>query len=109
MDGTVVSVARHCIMVRIDGEDYGLHLRSEWIERDGSTYLLHGFDIAYGYALTIHKAQGSTLSSGILVFESYAPPGWGYTALTRFRTRESLLILGPVCEQHFIPRPTFER
>ena len=82
-----------------------VHLRSEWIENeDGSTYLATGFDVAHGYAFTVHKVQGASLNEGILVFEHFAPEGWGYTALTRFTSRARLLCLGDVSPQHFQPR-----
>jgi UvrD-like helicase C-terminal domain len=62
--------------------------------------LCHGSklqDFAYGYALTVHKAQGSEWANVLLVDERFCFPGmslrWLYTGITR--ARESITIEVP--------------
>ena len=82
-----------------------LHLRSEWVPNDREEYKLRSaFDLTHGYVFTVHMVQGATLETGIIVFENVAPPGWGYTAVTRFRSREGLRCSGDVTAQRVEPR-----
>ena len=92
------------LLLEIDGGFEVLHARSQWVDSPAGSRLQAAYDISHAYAMTVHKAQGASLDYGIICFEKYAPPGWGYTALTRFRTREGLLCLGPVGPAHFRPR-----
>ena len=102
--GVVKMLLKHLIILDIAGEVCYLHLRSQWVQTSEGSFLKHGFDIAYGYACTVHKAQGSTLEAGILLFEDFAPPGWAYTMITRFRRRRDMRSLGFVSAWHFTPR-----
>jgi len=65
------------------------------------------YDIGLAYANTCHKQQGATIPYGILVFESWAPNAWGYTALSRFQNRGNLKVLGNLSSAHFKPRAAF--
>ena len=56
------------------------------------------------YAITIAKSQGQTLDEVILWFDiDKLPPGFGYVALSRIRTRENLFLLTPIRPDHCIP------
>lgn len=92
------------LLVAIDGIEHVIHPRSQWLQRDDRNELIAAFDIELGYAMTVHKVQGATLHAGVIVFENFAPPGWGYTALTRFRCTANLIAIGDVTEKHFAPR-----
>ena len=82
-----------------------LHRRSAWMSTEnGGTVLRAAYDVAMAYAMTVHKAEGATLSTLILVCEDFAPPGWGYTAITRVRRMNTLRIVGDVQLRHFTPR-----
>ena len=50
----------------------------------------------YGYASTIRRAQGSSLSMGCLYFDHCYPPerGYGYVGASRFRSAEGLFQYG---------------
>lgn len=82
-----------------------LHRRSEYVQRT----LRSGFDVDLGYACTVHAAEGCTLDSCAIVFEDFAPPAWGYTAITRVRTRAGLRAIGAPCSWHFRPRHLVQR
>ena len=98
--GEVLSLVNGGIVVKLGCEIVCLHLRSEWIGRK----LLAGFDVTLGYACTVHKAEGCTLESCTLIFEKFAPVGWGYTAVTRVRSKDKLRVIGEPCASHFRPR-----
>ena len=66
--------------------------------------LLEGFSLAGGYAMTIHKAQGLTLSSVVVFWDNpRAQPGLGYTALSRVKRLKDLAFIGEMTCQHFLP------
>jgi len=49
----------------------------------------------YGYAMTIRRAQGSTLDMGALYFDRKLPDrGYAYVGASRFRSHEKLYLLG---------------
>ena len=58
-----------------------------------------------GYATTIRRAQGMSLHCGCVYFDhSYPPdPGYGYVAISRFRTRAGCFLYGRIRQTDFIP------
>ena len=79
-----------------------VHPRTAWDE--ARQRQVSAYDICLGYATTVHKAEGATVPAAILVFEDFAPPAWGYTAITRCATRQTLRAIGWPCRRHFHPR-----
>ena len=58
-----------------------------------------------GYATTIRRAQGMSLHCGCLYFNHTHPPdpGYGYVAVSRFRTRAGCFLYGRIRSTDFIP------
>ena len=60
----------------------------------------------YGYATTIRRAQGASLSCGAVFFDQRrhaAHRGYGYVAVSRFRTREGCHLYGQLRRTDFLP------
>ena len=71
----------------------------------GARQALRGaYDLRLGYAQTVHKAQGITLDRMVIVFELWSCAGWGFTAVSRAKTRAGIRIIGVPTPQHFQPR-----
>ncbi len=70
----------------------------------GRQYKRSAFELRLAYATTVHQAEGLTLPEVCIVFEKFAPPGWGYTALTRAVSRTCLRAIGAPTREHFKPR-----
>jgi hypothetical protein len=61
---------------------------------------------SYGYATTVRRAQGASLSMGCIYFNQRhraAPRGYGYVAASRFRTREGCFLYGKLRRTDFLP------
>ena len=74
------------------------------ITSTGTCYYRSAFELSLAYATTVHQAEGQSLNQVCVVFESFCPPGWAYTALTRARSREGLRVIGAPLPSHFQPR-----
>ena len=59
----------------------------------------------YGYATTIRRAQGASLSMGCIYFDQHraAGRGYGYVATSRFRTRGGCCLYGHMRRTDFLP------
>ena len=60
----------------------------------------------YGYATTIRRAQGASLSMGCIYFDQKyrcAGRGYGYVAASRFRTRGGCYLYGHKRRTDFLP------
>ena len=59
----------------------------------------------YGYATTIRRAQGSSLSMGCIYFDHCYPPerGYGYVAASRFRSMAGLFHYGRIRRTDWLP------
>ena len=66
---------------------------------------LHFLPVTYGYATTIRRAQGSSLSLGCLFFNHCYPPerGYGYVAASRFRSKAGLFHFGRIRRTDWLP------
>ncbi len=60
---------------------------------------LHDGHLAHAYATTIHKAQGLTADTALVLADDALFQEAAYTALSRGRTRNQLYIVGPDVEQ----------
>ena len=96
----LVAVRPFGLEVRMqDGSIEHVYRRAEKVDRCRSA-----FDVRLGYSCTVHKVEGSTLPAAIICWEDWAPPGWGYTALSRVKTLETVRFVGYPQVRHFIPR-----
>ena len=71
-------------------------------EKDHGTFL----PCCYGYATTIRRAQGLSLGIGCIYFDQYkyhAGRGYGYVAVSRFRTRGGCYLYGHKRRTDFLP------
>ena len=72
------------------------------IEEGGQLFL----PCCYGYATTIRRAQGSSLTHGCIWFDhKYHPAGrgYGYVAVSRFRSRAGCHVFGKLRRSDFLP------
>jgi len=80
----------------------------------GTLQLVHPITVAgrqvlpccYGYATTIRKAQGATLSAGCLFFDHKYPAerGYGYVGASRFKCKAGLFYFGRIRRSDWLPR-----
>ena len=69
---------------------------------DGNTFL----PCCYGYATTIRRAQGASLTCGAVYFDQHwhaAQRGYGYVAVSRFRTQAGCHLYGKLRATDFLP------
>ena len=60
----------------------------------------------YGYATTIRRAQGASLSKGCIYFDQkyrVAGRGYGYVGVSRFRSRGGVYLYGHMRRTDFLP------
>ena len=60
----------------------------------------------YGYATTVRRAQGADLYHGCIWFDQHkrhAPRGYGYVAVSRFKSRAGCFIYGKLRRTDFLP------
>ena len=60
----------------------------------------------YGYATTIRRAQGASLHMGCIYFDQHRHPaarGYGYVAVSRFRSRGGCHLYGKLRRTDFLP------
>ena len=72
------------------------------MQEDGAVFL----PCCYGYATTVRRAQGASLSMGCTYFDQHrhhTGRGHAYVAVSRFKTREGLYINGKVRITDFLP------
>ena len=79
--------------------------RYDYVDQPDGTQKLRGaYDLKVSYAMTVHKAEGMTLNSAIIIFEPWSVPAWGYTAVSRLRVKSQMRTIGVVSARHFYPR-----
>jgi hypothetical protein len=72
------------------------------MEEDGQRFL----PCCYGYATTIRRVQGATLHLGCIYFDQryhHAGRGYGYVAVSRFKTRAGVYLWGKLRRTDFLP------
>ena len=72
------------------------------VEEDGARFL----PCCYGYATTIRRAQGASLEHGCIYFDQKrhaAGRGYGYVAVSRFRSRAGCHVIGKLRRTDFLP------
>jgi ATP-dependent exoDNAse (exonuclease V) alpha subunit len=86
---------------------------NEWIpfvkvtNPDDSTKWVEFIPVRLAYAITINKAQGSTLDRVVLVIDTIHPKAYGkvYTALSRVRSLDTISIRGEIKKSMFRTHP----
>ena len=72
------------------------------MEEDGQIFL----PCCYGYATTIRRAQGASLEMGCIFFDQkrhHAGRGYGYVAVSRFKSRAGCRLYGKLRRTDFLP------
>ena len=72
------------------------------IEEKGKRFL----PLTYGYATTVRRAQGASLDMGCIYFDQKkraAGRGYGYVAVSRFKSREGCFLYGKLRQTDFLP------
>ncbi len=72
------------------------------MEEDGQVFL----PCCYGYATTIRRAQGASLVQGCIYFDQKKYPagrGYGYVAVSRFKSRAGCRLYGRLRVTDFLP------
>ena len=72
------------------------------VEEKGQRFL----PLTYGYATTVRRAQGASLDMGCLFFDQKkraAGRGYGYVAVSRFKSREGCFLYGKLRQTDFLP------
>ena len=72
------------------------------MEEDGQVFL----PFCYGYATTIRRAQGASLDQGCIYFDQKRHPagrGYGYVAVSRFKSRAGCHVFGKLRRTDFLP------
>ena len=62
--------------------------------------------LTYGYATTVRRAQGASLDMGCIYFDQRkraAGRGYGYVAVSRFKSREGCFLYGKLRQSDFLP------
>ena len=98
--GTIVEVGENSVSVQVDSKI--IQVYKERI-RDGEKTISQ-LPIRPAYAMTIHKGQGLTMSKVILNPKCFAP-GQLYTALSRVRRIEDLVLTQKIRPQDVIASP----
>lgn len=98
--GTIVEVGENSVSVQVDSKIIQVH--KEQI-RDGEKTISQ-LPIRPAYAMTIHKSEGLTLDKVILNPKCFAP-GQLYTALSRVRRIENLVLTQKIRPQDVIASP----
>ena len=94
---------------KLDGNGYfiakllgsGNYVLVHPMEEGGARFL----PCCYGYATTIRRAQGASLTMGCIYFDQRraAGRGYGYVATSRFRTRGGCYLYGHMRRTDFLP------
>ena len=106
LQGSVLAVEPFGITVRLeDGRSANIWRTTRpYVSARGHRFFRAALELELGYCMTVHQAEGHTLPELCIIFESFSPPGWGYTALTRAVDRHSLRVVGHITPEHFQPR-----
>lgn len=88
--GIVKEIGDNHIIITSNGEDISVE-RKEFYDMQGKGDTMLQYPIVPAYAMTIHKAQGTTLASAVLNPSTFSP-GQAYVALSRVRNPEKLIL-----------------
>jgi len=72
------------------------------VEENGRRFL----PLTYGYATTVRRAQGASLDMGCIYLHQKhraAGRGYGYVAVSRFKSREGCFLYGKLRQTDFLP------
>ena len=97
--GTILEVKEHSIRVKFDNRRKATIRRKRFTLSDGSIY--EQLPVVLGYAFTVHKCQGCTFDSVVIVPGFFAA-GQLYTALSRCRSLDGLFIEGQITKEDLI-------
>ncbi|AAS82622.1 ORF116 [Agrotis segetum granulovirus] len=98
--GTIVQVSDECLTIKRewDGTERKLTMHGVLFETEDKNVLktVYGLPITYGWAVTIHKAQGMTLRNLIVYPAKTFVAGQAYVALSRATHCDGLILVDPI-------------
>lgn len=106
--GIVTQIFDSFLQIRreYDNNEFLLHKSSLAFEikNDYKTVtVVNGFALCYGWALTIHKAQGMTVKKLIVHPEKTFVEGQAYVALSRVTHCDGLILINPIPDKSIVP------
>ena len=94
--GTVKAISDDKIIVKLDnGKTVTVRPKVFELE-NGTTY--KQFPLVIAYAITVHKAQGSTFDNVIIICDDFFEAGQLYCALSRCKSLENMMFIGRLKE-----------
>lgn len=100
MIGTVKSLDSDKIIVAFDNGKSATVRRKTFELENGMKY--RQFPLTLGYAITAHKAQGSTFESVAIVCDGYFEAGQLYCALNRYPSLENMTFIGELKQSDLV-------
>jgi len=99
--GNIVEIHEHFVKIKFDNYDYLVHIGYINIENDDKDVCISMLPLRLGYSISIHKSQGLTIDSNIVIFtDKIFSPQQFYTAVTRVTKPELLHFCGNKEEYH---------
>lgn len=100
MVGTVKSLDDTKVVIRFDNGKTATLKRQTFTLENGTQYTQ--FPLILAYAITIHRAQGSTYEHVVLICDGMFQANMLYTALSRCTSLENLSFIGELTEKDLI-------
>lgn len=100
MVGTVKSLNDTKVVIRFDNGKTATVKRQTFTLENGTQYTQ--FPLILAYAITIHRAQGSTYEHVVLICDGMFQANMLYTALSRCTSLENLSFVGQLTEGDLI-------
>ena len=100
MVGTVKSLDNTKVVIRFDNGKTATVKRQTFTLENGTQYTQ--FPLILAYAITIHRAQGSTYEHVVLMCDGMFQANMLYTALSRCTSLENLSFIGELTEKDLI-------
>jgi ATP-dependent exoDNAse (exonuclease V) alpha subunit len=97
--GTILKVSRNSIRVLFDNCTVATVRRKKFTLPEGSVY--EQLPVVLAYAFTVHKCQGCTFDS-IVIVPGFFAAGQLYTALSRCRSIDGICIDGHITKEDLI-------
>ena len=94
--GTVKSISDNKVTVKLDNGKTVTVRQKVFELENGTTY--KQFPLVIAYAITVHKAQGSTFDNVIIICDDFFEAGQLYCALSRCKSLENMMFIGRLKE-----------
>jgi hypothetical protein len=95
---SIRQVRRSCKIIKIDNEEFRsidtVLIPAVTVESERGIYVVKRYQYPFvlGWGKTVHKAQGDTLTEGVVILHGRLAAGAAYVACSRFRNIDDLVI-----------------